>query len=30
VDLKVRRHGDEISLEVLRRQGKIQVSVVLA
>ena len=29
VDLKVRRYGDEVSLEVLRRQGKIQVSVVL-
>jgi glycogen debranching enzyme len=29
VDLKVRRYGDEVSLEVLRRQGKIQMSVVL-
>jgi glycogen debranching enzyme len=30
VDLRVRRHGDEVSLEVLRTRGKIQVSIVLA
>ncbi|MBV9563590.1 MAG: amylo-alpha-1,6-glucosidase [Bradyrhizobium sp.] len=30
VDLRVRRHGDEVSLEVLRRRGQIQVSIVLA
>src|SRR6202171_2113286 len=29
-DLKVRRHGDDVSLEVLRRRGQIQVSIVLA
>ena len=29
VDLRVRRHGDEVSLEVLRTQGQIQVSIVL-
>jgi len=30
IDLKVRRHADEVSLEVLRAQGKIQASVVLS
>jgi glycogen debranching enzyme len=30
VDLKVRRHGDDVSLEVLRTRGRIQVSIVLA
>ena len=30
IDLKVRRHGDEVSLEVLRADGKIQASVVLS
>jgi glycogen debranching enzyme len=29
VDLRVRRHGDEVSLEVLRTHGQIQVSIVL-
>jgi len=29
VDLRVRRHGDEVSLEVLRTRGEIQVSIVL-
>jgi hypothetical protein len=29
VDLRVRRHGDEVSLEVLRTCGQIQVSVVM-
>jgi glycogen debranching enzyme len=30
VDLRVRRHGDDVSLEVLRTRGHIQVSIVLA
>jgi glycogen debranching enzyme len=30
VDLRVRRHGEEVSLEVLRTRGQIQVSMVLA
>jgi glycogen debranching enzyme len=30
VDLRVRRHGDDVSLEVLRTRGQIQVSIVLA
>ena len=30
VDLRVRRHGDEVSLEVLRTRGRIQVSIVMA
>ena len=30
VDLVVRRHGDYVSMEVLRRRGQIQVSIVLA
>jgi glycogen debranching enzyme len=30
VDLRVRRHDDEVSLEVLRTRGRIQVSIVLA
>ena len=30
VDLCVRRNGDDISMEVLRRRGEIQVSIVLA
>jgi glycogen debranching enzyme len=29
VDLRVRRHGDDVSLEVLRKRGEIQVSIVL-
>jgi glycogen debranching enzyme len=29
VDLRVHRHGDEVSLEVLRTRGQIQVSIVL-
>ena len=30
VDLRLRRHGDDVSLEVMRTVGKIQVSIVLA
>jgi glycogen debranching enzyme len=30
VDLRVTRHGDEVSLEVLRTRGQVQVSMVLA
>ena len=30
MDLKVRRHGDEVSLEVLRARGRIQASVILS
>jgi glycogen debranching enzyme len=30
VDIRVNRHGDDVSMEVLRRRGKIQVSIVLA
>jgi len=30
VDLRVRRHGDDVSLEVLRTRGEIRVSIVLA
>jgi glycogen debranching enzyme len=30
VDLRIRRHGDDVSLEVLRTRGQIQVSIVLA
>ena len=30
VDLSIRRHGDGVSMEVLRRRGQIQVSIVLA
>jgi glycogen debranching enzyme len=30
VDLRVRRHGDEVSLEVLRTHGQIQVSIVMS
>ena len=29
VDLRVRRHNDEVSLEVLRTRGQIQVSIIL-
>src|SRR6201985_3274650 len=29
-DLRVRRHGDEVALEVTRAHGKVQVSIVLA
>jgi glycogen debranching enzyme len=29
-DLRVRRHGDDVSLEVMRTRGKIQVSIVLS
>jgi glycogen debranching enzyme len=30
VDIRVTRHGDDVSMEILRRRGKIQVSIVLA
>jgi hypothetical protein len=30
VDLRVRRHKDAVSLDVLRSQGQIQVSIVLS
>ncbi|WP_407176048.1 glycogen debranching N-terminal domain-containing protein [Bradyrhizobium sp. STM 3562] len=30
VDLHMRRHGEDVSMEVLRRRGQIQVSIVLA
>jgi glycogen debranching enzyme len=30
IDLCIRRHGDDVSMEVLRRRGQIQVSIVLA
>jgi glycogen debranching enzyme len=30
VDLRIRRHGADVSMEVLRSQGKVQVSIVLA
>jgi glycogen debranching enzyme len=30
VDLLIRRHGESVSMEVLRRRGRIQVSIVLA
>jgi glycogen debranching enzyme len=30
VDLRIRRHGDDVSMEVLGRRGQIQVSIVLA
>jgi hypothetical protein len=30
VDLRVRRHGADVSMEVLRTHGQIQVSIVLA
>jgi glycogen debranching enzyme len=30
VDLRIRRHGDDVSMEVLRTRGQIQVSIVLA
>ena len=30
VDLRLRRHGNDVSLEVLRTRGRIQVSIVLA
>jgi hypothetical protein len=29
-DLRVRRHGDEVSLEVMKTKGQIQVSIVLS
>jgi glycogen debranching enzyme len=29
VDLRIRRHGDDVSLEVLRKRGQIQVSIEL-
>ena len=29
VDLRIRRHGEEVSLEVMRTRGQIQVSIVL-
>ena len=30
VDLRMRRHDDDVSLEVLRTRGRIRVSIVLA
>jgi glycogen debranching enzyme len=30
VDLRIRRHGDDVGIEVLRTRGQIQVSIVLA
>ncbi|MGJ4929452.1 glycogen debranching N-terminal domain-containing protein [Bradyrhizobium sp. HKCCYLS2038] len=30
IDLRIRRHGEDVSMEVLRRRGQIQVSLVLA
>ena len=30
VDLRIRRHGEDVSMEVMRRRGRIQVSIVLA
>ncbi|MDU1668565.1 MAG: amylo-alpha-1,6-glucosidase, partial [Bradyrhizobium sp.] len=30
IDLRIRRHDEDISMEVLRRRGQIQVSLVLA
>jgi hypothetical protein len=30
MDLRVHRHGDEVSIEVLRATGKIQASVILS
>ena len=30
VDLRIRRHGEDVAIEVLRRRGRIQVSMVLA
>jgi glycogen debranching enzyme len=30
VDLRVRRHGDDVSLEVMKTQGRVQVSIVLS
>jgi glycogen debranching enzyme len=30
IDLRIRRHGDDVSLEVLQTRGRIQVSIVLA
>jgi glycogen debranching enzyme len=30
VDLRIRRHNDDVSLEVLRTRGRIRVSIVLA
>ena len=30
VDLRLRRHGDDVSLEVMRTRGRIQVSIVLS
>src|SRR5262252_10874896 len=30
IDLQITRHGDCVSMEVLRRRGQIQVSIVLA
>jgi glycogen debranching enzyme len=30
VDLRLRRHGEDVSMEVMRTRGKIQVSIVLA
>ncbi len=30
VDLRIRRHGEDVAMEVMRRRGQIQVSIVLA
>ncbi len=30
IDLRIRRHGEDVAIEVLRRRGQIQVSMVLA
>jgi glycogen debranching enzyme len=30
VDLRLRRHGDDVSLEMMRTRGRIQVSIVLS
>jgi hypothetical protein len=30
VDLKVRRHANEVSVEILERRGQVQVSVVFS
>jgi hypothetical protein len=29
IDLRIRRHDDDVSMEVLRRRGEVQVSIVL-
>jgi hypothetical protein len=30
VDLRLRRHGDDVSLEMMRTRGRIQVSIALS